>query len=261
MSVNWMTVVAQICNFLILIWLLKRFLYGPILRAMDTRQRHLAELQEAAHRKSAEAEETIETYTTLLSDLEKEKHRILSDANVAAEREHQTYLEHARGEVERIKHDWIRSMHREQSTFLQQGRILIGRGACQLARTILRDLAETDLERAIVAVFMEKLRTLSPEQQRQLRVAAEPDGAPIRIHSSFAFDVSQQEQLAAVLLPLAEATGPIDFVVSDSLIAGIELDVGDQHYGWSIEEYLHELEQSLQRYIEKGLPLPEHEHA
>lgn len=261
MSVNWMTVIAQICNFLILIWLLKRFLYGPILRAMDKRQQHLAEIQEAARRKSAEAEEAVASYTALTADLANEKHRILSDAKIAVEQDRQVYLEHARKDVDRIKNDWILSMQREQDAFLQQGRVLIGQGACQLARRILHDLAGADLERGMVAVFIEKLRTLSPEQQRQLRVAAGRDGAPIRIHSSFALDAGQQEQLAAMLLPLAETIGPVDFVVSDNLIAGIELDVGERHYGWSLEEYMHDLEQSLQRYIEKGLPSPDHEHA
>ena len=125
MSVNWMTVIAQILNFLILIWLLKRFLYGPILQAMDKRQQHLAELQEAAHRKSAETEETVAAYTALTADLENEKHRILSDAKIAAEQERSAYLEHARKDVDRIKNGWIQSMQREQTAFLQQGRILI----------------------------------------------------------------------------------------------------------------------------------------
>jgi len=261
MSVNWMTVIAQICNFLVLIWLLKRFLYGPILRAMDKRQQHLAELQEAAHRKSVEAEETVEAYTALIADLENEKHRMLSDAAIAAERERQTYLEHARIEVERVKNDWIRSTQREQAAFLQQGRILIGQGACQLARRVLHDLGGVDLERAMTAVFMDKLRNLPPEEQQQLRAAAEADGAPIRVSSSYTLAAGQQEQLAALLSPVLQTTRPIDCVVNDRLIAGIELDVGDRHYGWSIEEYMHELEQSLQRYVEKGLPSPEHEHA
>lgn len=261
MSVNWMTVIAQILNFLILIWLLKRFLYGPILQAMDKRQQHLAELQEAAHRKSAEAEETVAAYTALTADLENEKHRILSDAKIAAEQDRSAYLEHARKDVDRIKNGWIQSMQREQAAFLQQGRVLIGQGACQLARMILHDLAGADLERAMVAMFVEKLRNLSPEQQLQLRAAAELDGEPIRVHSSFALDTTQQEQLAAQLSPMVRTIGPIDFVVADHLIAGVELNVGDQYYGWSIEEYMHELEQSLQRYIEKGLPSPEHEHA
>ena len=48
MHIDWLTVVAQIVNFLVLVYLLKRFLYGPILQAMDDRQAGIAaRLQEA----------------------------------------------------------------------------------------------------------------------------------------------------------------------------------------------------------------------
>lgn len=252
MSVNWMTVVAQILNFLILIWLLKRFLYGPILQAMDKRQKHLSELQEAANQKSAQAEETIRAYTTLTTDLEHQKQQIFSTAKSAAEQERQEYLENARREVEHIKQDWIRSMQREQSAFRQQGRALIGQEACQLARTVLRDLAGVDLERAIVAVFMHKLSDLPQEQRRHLRAGTEHDSALIRVHSSFELADTQKEQLAEVLEQELQITTPITFVVADRVIAGIELDVGGSHLGWSIEDYMHDLERSLQGYIERA---------
>jgi len=260
MSVNWMTVVAQILNFLILIWLLKRFLYGPILQAMDKRQKHLADLQEEAKKKSAEAEEITQAYTTLTADLENEKHQIFSNTKASAEEERQKFLENAKKEVERIKQDWICSMQREQSAFLQQGRVLIGQEACQLARTVLHDLADADLEKAMVAVFMKKLHDVSQEQRQQIRAGTERDAAPVRVYSSFKLENTQKEQLAEVVLHALQITNPIEFVVSDRLMAGIELDAGGYHFGWSIEEYMHDLEQSLQRYIEKVFPPPEPGH-
>ncbi len=48
MLINWFTVLAQIVNFLILVYLLKRFLYGPIIRAMQEREKKIARrLQDA----------------------------------------------------------------------------------------------------------------------------------------------------------------------------------------------------------------------
>ena len=42
MLIDWFTVGAQVLNFLILIWLLKRFLYKPILHAIDEREERIA---------------------------------------------------------------------------------------------------------------------------------------------------------------------------------------------------------------------------
>ncbi len=42
MLIDWFTVGAQALNFLILVWLMKRFLYKPILNAIDAREKKIA---------------------------------------------------------------------------------------------------------------------------------------------------------------------------------------------------------------------------
>ena len=49
MSVDWITVIAQIVNFLVLIWLLKKFLYRPILDGIDAREAEITERMLAAN--------------------------------------------------------------------------------------------------------------------------------------------------------------------------------------------------------------------
>jgi len=53
MLIDWFTVVAQVVNFLILVWLLKRFLYRPILNAIDAREKRIAtKLADAAAKRT-----------------------------------------------------------------------------------------------------------------------------------------------------------------------------------------------------------------
>jgi len=56
MLIDWFTVGAQIVNFLILVWLLKHFLYKPILDAIDAREKRIAAELADADAKKAEAE-------------------------------------------------------------------------------------------------------------------------------------------------------------------------------------------------------------
>ena len=55
MLIDWFTVAAQAVNFLILVWLLKRFLYKPILGAMDAREQRIASRLRQAETEKAEA--------------------------------------------------------------------------------------------------------------------------------------------------------------------------------------------------------------
>src|SRR5271163_4623099 len=56
MLINWFTVCAQAINFLILVWLLKRFLYKPILHAIDEREKGIAAQLASAEAKGATAQ-------------------------------------------------------------------------------------------------------------------------------------------------------------------------------------------------------------
>ena len=58
MAIDWFTIGAQILNFLVLVWLLKRFLYQPVLDAIDKREKRIAAtLADAAASKAQAAKE------------------------------------------------------------------------------------------------------------------------------------------------------------------------------------------------------------
>ena len=61
---GWFTIVAQAINFLILVWLLKRFLYKPILHAIDEREKGIATQLAEAEAKKAEAQKSATTFST-----------------------------------------------------------------------------------------------------------------------------------------------------------------------------------------------------
>ena len=49
MSIDWFTVAAQIINFMVLVWLLQKYLYKPVLNAVRKREQKIAgQLSEAA---------------------------------------------------------------------------------------------------------------------------------------------------------------------------------------------------------------------
>ena len=57
MLIDWFTVAAQVINFLILVWLLKRFLYKPILRDIDAREQRIEAQLADADATKAEAQQ------------------------------------------------------------------------------------------------------------------------------------------------------------------------------------------------------------
>src|SRR5512135_1691282 len=103
MGPDWFTVIAQIINFLILVALLKRFLYGPIVRAMDRREEEIASRLDAAAKKSVDAEQERERYETLARELAEAREEMRAGAREEAEELREDLLEKAREEVGRSR--------------------------------------------------------------------------------------------------------------------------------------------------------------
>ena len=67
MLIDPFVVIAQLVNFAILVWLLKRFLYGPITRVMAAREERIRAETEEAHRLHVAATAEGEQYRALLA--------------------------------------------------------------------------------------------------------------------------------------------------------------------------------------------------
>ena len=69
MSIDWVTVAAQAVNFLVLVWLLKRFLYRPILDGIDARERDIEARVTAAATAKAEADAAAASHAAALQEI------------------------------------------------------------------------------------------------------------------------------------------------------------------------------------------------
>jgi len=100
MLIDWFTVVAQVFNFLILVWLLRRFLYKPILDAIDAREKRIAAELADADAKKAEARQERDEFTRRNEDFDRQRAALLNKAVDEAKAERQRLLDEARKESE-----------------------------------------------------------------------------------------------------------------------------------------------------------------
>ena len=96
MLIDWFTVLAQVVNFLILVWLLKRFLYRPILDAIDAREKRIAKELADADAKKAEAQKERDEFQHKNEEFDQQRAALLSKATDEAKAERQRLLDEAR---------------------------------------------------------------------------------------------------------------------------------------------------------------------
>src|ERR1022692_208179 len=96
MLIDWYTVGAQALNFVILVWLMKRYLYKTILRAIDAREKRIAaELADAAA-KETEATKERDEFHRKSEDLDQQRATLLKKATDDANTERQRLFGEAR---------------------------------------------------------------------------------------------------------------------------------------------------------------------
>ncbi len=118
MNIDWFTFIAQIINFLVLIWLLNWFLYEPITKAMQARQDNVAKLLSSAEDQQRAARQEKMRYDELSSQLDSERQRIVAAAREEATQTKQKLLNEARTEVQMRRSDWLHSLEREQNSLI-----------------------------------------------------------------------------------------------------------------------------------------------
>ncbi|HUM71633.1 MAG TPA: F0F1 ATP synthase subunit B, partial [Chloroflexota bacterium] len=145
MLIDWYTVIAQIINFLILVLLLRRFLYRPIMNAMAERERKIANrLAEAEAQRLAAAEE-IETYQQKNAAFSQERENLMREAQAEVAAQQQAWLAQARTEVNMTRTHWQKALAEDKESFLQAVRQQTGQQTYQAIRRALTDLADVEL--------------------------------------------------------------------------------------------------------------------
>src|ERR1017187_2813201 len=96
MLIDWFTVGAQTLNFLILVWLMKRYLYTPILNAIDEREKRVATEISNADAKKAEAQKEHDEFEHKNAEFDQQRAALLTKATAEAQAERERLLDEAR---------------------------------------------------------------------------------------------------------------------------------------------------------------------
>jgi F-type H+-transporting ATPase subunit b len=243
--IDWFTVGAQIINFLILVLLLKKFLYGPIVKVMAAREAKIqAQLAEAetGRLQAAAAESLAQQH---LQELEDKRQALAAQVEAEVAQQKTSLLDAARQEVGQYRQGWLQSLSREKAAFAQTIQNSCSLQAFTLARAIIRELGDVSLEERVLQVFLAKLQQLPPGEEQAFRASLPESGNAAVLASSFPLTKAQQDQILAALQTKFGSQVTIHFETNPSLIAGLELKTRSRKIAWTAEHSLHNLEEKV----------------
>jgi len=251
MLIDWFTVGAQALNFLILVWLMKRYLYQPVLQAIDAREKRIAAQIADATAKEAKATQEKEEFQRKNADFEKQRNEMLGKAADEAKAERQRLLDEARKAADALsaKRD---ELLRSDAKNLHES--IVRRTQAEvfaIARKTLTDLAGVSLEERMAAVFASQLQALDSAARGRLAAALKQSVEPALIRSAYELPTAQRAVLQQAINITFSADIHLRFETAPEIVSGIEISAGGQKATWSIADYLSSLEQGVDELLAK----------
>lgn len=245
MQLDWFTVVAEIINFLILVFLLKYFLYDRIINVADTREARIAARFAEAEQKIEEARHEAAAHQAERQVLQDKQEEMITQARAEVEARQKEWLDQLRCEIEQTKAEWFQAIHREQAAFMQALRQRIARQTHAVARRALAELADVELEQRLIDCFLKQLKNLPGDERKAMAASIRDSGQDLVITSAFELPPEKRQKLLDAIR--AEFGHRLDgqFKIAPDLICGIEVKADSYKVSWSLDHYLATLEENL----------------
>lgn len=236
MLIDWFTVGAQAVNFLILAWLLKRFLYGPIMKAMQERQKRLAE--ELAHARTSreEASRRAEDLLRRREELELKAEGLLGVARSEAEQQREQWLAEAQAEVRERSRAWMEGVERERAGLSDRLRTRMAEQVVHLSEKILRDLAGEELEARVVDGFLSRLARSNLDGGIEGHVV---------VRTGFSLEEDAVSRLKARVREFYPKCSGVEVGHDDALGFGVVMVANDTKWEWNLASYLDDVEEAV----------------
>jgi F-type H+-transporting ATPase subunit b len=243
--IDWFTVAAQGLNFIILVWLMKRVLYKPIMAAIDARETLVAaELAEAAGKMNA-ADKAAAEFKVKNENFERDRAALMTRAEEQAKAQANSLLQAAQVAAEALQSKRRDAWQHEETDLSESLKRRAQQAFFALSRRAFKDLADSTLEAQVATVFCEQLRAMKKQDKSKLSIAIQASTQPVSVRSAFPLPLNLKNSLQAVIDTVFERPVALRFEVASPLIVGIELTVQGQRVGWSIGEYLTAFERDV----------------
>ncbi len=250
MEIDWFTVGAQIVNFAILLGLLAKFLYRPILNAVESREQRIQQRIDDSQQAMREAEQRREEYRTKIEEFEAQRERAFRELQQEVEAKRADLLDGIRQDIQERRRRWIRRFQGEQQRFFQEYRDRLADELFAGLRQAAGDLADVRLEGQIVQKFVDELHKLDEttldEMVESLETDADASGElSLTVETRWELASGLRDEIESAFSEVLERPVDVEFARENELLAGIEFNVAGHRFGWSLRSYLEGLRAEL----------------
>ena len=223
MNINWFTVIAQVINFLILVWLLKKFLYKPILNAIDEREKKITDKLKDADTQKAAAQKEQDDFKKKNEDFDQQKKALMDKAVADANTQKQQLMDAAKTEADNLRSNMEKAAKEKQKNDNNEISEKIHQQVFAITKTALTEIASVSLEEQSANTFNKHLNELKDDEKKQFIDAFKANSNAILVRSAFELPAKQRGEINDAVNVILSADTHLQFKTAPEIISGIEL--------------------------------------
>jgi F-type H+-transporting ATPase subunit b len=239
MEFNVSTFVLESINFLVLLWVLQRLFYKPLLKVIAERKQVIEQTLAEAKNQQQQAEEKLALYENRQQQWEQEKQRALQAFQQQIDVERRVQLEKLQIELEQERQKARVTLSLQQQEFQQRVEQQALENGAKFSALLLQQAVGPELELRLFQLLLNKITAFPEIIKQQLTVTEEIDILPqIKVTSAYPITTEMHQALEQKLMQLMDRRVDIQYHQSEDLIAGVRLEIG----AWVLDANLkHEL--------------------
>lgn len=238
MELSWSTLVLEVINFIVLVWILKRFLYKPVLDIIARRRADVEKTLTDAGERQHEAEALQREFEGRLADWNAERQKARDSLALEMDEERARQLTALRAMLAE-EHEKARAADERRIADLhdqaEQRALELG---ARFASRLLGESATPDLQAQLLELLLTELGTWPAERLSALTASAGARPEKILVTSAFALSASQRQRLHDALAAAIQSDWPIEFAEDPKLLAGLRITIGSGVLGLNLQDEL-----------------------
>ena len=238
MELDWTTFILEIINFLVLVWILQRFLYRPVMNVVAQRRTTISQSLQEAQTTQQQATELKAQYENRLTDWQKEREAARKQLGDEIEAERQKLMAQLQTELaEQRRKEQVLAARRDENLLRearQQAQVL----SEQFAAKLLSRIAGPAVEGRLLEMLLEDLTGLPEEQRKNLAAAYRDNQAPVQVISAFPLNDAQRQALSAGLQKALGTAINCEFREDPAVVAGVSVHIGAHYLQANLKEEL-----------------------
>ena len=243
MELSWSTFVLEIINFLVLVWILKRFLYKPVMDVIARRRSEIEKTRAEAAQLQADAQKLQQQYEGRVEEWNAERQQAREALNSELETERTRRIEALQGELEKKKEQAMVAEERRLRDELQRIEETAMTQSAQFASRLLSTVAGAETETRLVQFLIGELANLPAERVQQLREHHGSTIDQVVVVSAFELGDEERSALEQAMTELIGEQHPVRFDQDPELIGGVRITIGAWVLGFNLADELKGLTQ------------------